>query len=149
MPFKMGPHNLWTCVAGDAGVYFVGCCANKLFVDHFQAHDGSEDAATAAEIHNAKQNLEACRQHYVDLAKAATAPTCDADEILYGRAGYLLGCHMLQDLLGDEAVSFERIVEVATAIVASGRMTMQSTQFPAVPALTQPQVNTPWQAHQR
>ena len=47
---------------------------------------------------------------------------CQEDEVLYGRAGYLLGCLLLNKRLQPEggAVPQERVAAVVRAIVESG-----------------------------
>ncbi|KAG5188122.1 hypothetical protein JKP88DRAFT_287740 [Tribonema minus] len=95
---QVGP----SLLCGYAGYH----CVAALFSKRVAA-----DAAAAA----------AAAQTYVELSGVAADPRFDADEFLYGRAGYLYGMVALRRELGEAAVPLATMSAVAGAIVASGR----------------------------
>ncbi|KAF8057122.1 LanC-like protein 3 [Scenedesmus sp. PABB004] len=58
---------------------------------------------------------------YRQVAAAAAGPDTQSDEVLYGRAGTLLGALLLRRKLGDDAVPGDAVAALVAAILASGR----------------------------
>mmetsp|Transcript_3378 Transcript_3378/g.8532 ORF Transcript_3378/g.8532 Transcript_3378/m.8532 type:complete len:201 (+) Transcript_3378:642-1244(+) len=86
-----------------------------------QAQGSTETAAAAAKA-EAEAAAEELRRHveaYVSLQ--ADAVSCQEDEILYGRAGWLLGACMLNHHLGRGTVPEDITLPVLRALLASGR----------------------------
>ncbi|PSC68070.1 lanC 3 isoform X3 isoform A [Micractinium conductrix] len=107
----------WALLAGQAGVYCTGALVYDAAVALAAREGRSADAAAAA------AERQHCVQAYAALQPLACSNACQEDEVLYGRAGYLLGCLLLNKRLQPEggAVPQERVAAVVRAIVESGR----------------------------
>ena len=123
--------------------------AHKLAQEHFQfcKEDASQDLgsklgfllgntgvyAVNAVIANSMGNSQTSRG-FVKLFAAAEADflTADplgvgSDELFIGRAGYLTGCLWLQDKLGYQILSEEKVFHLCDLIVAAGRKFSRKT----------------------
>lgn len=68
-----------------------------------------------------RQEQRWCLQQFIALHRFACSTTCQEDEVLYGRSGYLLGCLLLNKQLHPEAVPTEVLQDVVACIVHAGR----------------------------
>ncbi|KAL4449388.1 hypothetical protein ABPG77_007032 [Micractinium sp. CCAP 211/92] len=106
----------WSLLAGHAGVYATGA----LVFDAAAAAAEQQGRGDAADGLRAER--ERCVQRYAALGSLAASSTCQEDEVLYGRSGYLLGCLLLDRHLstGSLRVTDDAIQMVVQAVVALG-----------------------------
>eukprot|EP00873_Tetraselmis_striata_P029991 jgi/Tetstr1/450255/TSEL_037292.t1 len=108
-------------LCGSAGIHCTAALLAGEVMAVAQAQGSTETAAAAAKA-EAEAAAEELRRHveaYVSLQ--ADAVSCQEDEMLYGRAGWLLGACMLNHHLGRGTVPEDITLPVLRALLASGR----------------------------
>ncbi|KAI3426499.1 hypothetical protein D9Q98_008864 [Chlorella vulgaris] len=111
-PDRHGP----SLLTGQAGVYCIAALTLGARAGHADSTAGQE--AQAVKL---RQEQRWCLQQFIALHRFACSTTCQEDEVLYGRSGYLLGCLLLNKQLHPEAVPTEVLQDVVACIVHAGR----------------------------
>jgi len=111
----------WSLMAGEGGAYVVAAlCA---------AHQADQQGRREALEHAAA---------YASLAPLAIH--CKEDEFLYGKAGYLLGCLLLNKHVAKNVVPVSVLQDLSASILNAGimqarKLTIKLTPSPGLPPL--------------
>ena len=119
-------HHGWSFAVGQAGVFAVAALCLGASAD-LAARQGRHAASKAL-----RSEQHHYVQQYVDMHTLACSTACQEDEVLYGRAGYLLGLALLWRHLAQPAspqqqqqqqqqALREAQLDVVRAIISSGR----------------------------
>lgn len=99
----------WSLMAGEAGAYVVAA----LCAAHQRDQQGSKEALEHAAA-------------YASLVPLAMQ--CKEDEVLYGKAGYLLGCLLLNKHVAKDVVPVSVLQDVSASVLNAGMMQARKLQ---------------------